>query len=57
MKIEIWSDWILRMECDSFIMVVNKNTGEYKNLYRNTFTNQNQIEQIALLLDRHKNMK
>lgn len=57
MKIGKWSDWLLRMECDSFIMVVNKNTGEYKNFYKNDFENPEQMKHMALLLDRHKNMK
>ena len=33
MKIGKWGDWMLRMESDSFIMVINKHTGEYRNLY------------------------
>lgn len=57
MKIGKWSDWILRMECDSFIIVINKSTGEYRNIYRNTFKNPKQIQHMALLLDRHKNMQ
>lgn len=57
MKIGRWGDWILRMECHSFIMVVNKYTGEYRNLYRKNFKYSKQIEHMALLLDKHKNMQ
>ena len=55
MKIGRWSDWLLRMESDSFIMVVNKFTGEYRNLYSKDLKNKKQIKHMALLLDRHKN--
>ena len=54
MKIGKWGDWILRMETDSFIMVINKHTGEYRNLYAKDFKNPMQIKHMALLLDRHK---
>ena len=37
MKITEWIDWMLRMESDSFIMVINKHTGEYRNLYAKDF--------------------
>lgn len=56
MKIGKWGDWVLRMESDSFIMVINKHTGEYRNLYAKDFKNPIQIKHMALLLDRHKNM-
>ena len=51
-----WGDWMLRMESDSFIMVVNKYNGEYRNLYAKDFKNPIQIKHMALLLDKHKNM-
>lgn len=57
MKIGRWSDWILRMESDRFIMAINKNTGEYKNFYNDTFENPIQIKHMALLLDRHKDIE
>ena len=47
----------VHFDLHSFIMVINKNTGEYKNFYRDTFKNPKQIEHMALLLDRHKNMQ
>lgn len=56
MKIGKWEDWILRMESDSFIMVINKHNGEYRNLYAKDFKNPIQIKHTVLLLDRHKNM-
>lgn len=55
MKIGRWSDWLLRMECESFIMVVNKFTGEYRNIYAKDLKNKKQIKHMALLLDKHKN--
>lgn len=27
------SQYLLRMQCDRFLIVVNKDTGEYKNIY------------------------
>lgn len=57
MKIGKWSDWLLRMECDNFIMVVNKSTGEYRNIYTRDLKNKDQIKHMALLLDKHKNYK
>lgn len=54
MTIEKLNDWILRMECDRFIMIINKNTGKYKNLYSNDFTNKEEIKNIASSLERHK---
>ena len=56
MKTDKWGDWMLRMESDSFIMVINKHTGEYKNLYVKDFKHPIQIKHMSLLLDRHKNM-
>lgn len=55
MKIGRWGDWLLRMESDSFIMVVNRSTGEYRNIYAKDLRNKDQIKHMALLLDRHKN--
>lgn len=49
-------DWLLRMESDSFIMIANKHTGEYRNLYTKDFDNPNTIKEIASLLEKHKNM-
>ena len=56
MSIGKWEDWLLRMESDSFIMIVNKHTGEYRNLYSKDFDNPNIIKEIASLLEKHKNM-
>lgn len=57
MKIGRWGDWLLRMESESFIMVVNKSTGEYRNIYAKDFKNKVAIKHMALLLDRHKNYR
>ena len=56
MKITEWRNWMLRMESDSFIMVINKHTGEYRNLYAKDFKKPIQMKYMALLIDRHKNM-
>lgn len=56
-EVIVYSDWLLRMECGSFIMIVNKNTHEYRNLYRHMYENPNQIKEIALLLNRHEKYK
>lgn len=56
-EVIVYSDWLLRMECGSFIMIVNKNTKEYINLYAHTFENPNKIKEIALLLNRHEKYK
>lgn len=49
-----WSNWLLRLEADSFIIVVNKDTNEYRNLYSKDFKNPEQINHMALLLDWHE---
>lgn len=57
MKIGKWGDWLLRLETDSFIMVVHKETNEYRNLYAKDFRNPIQIKHMALLLERHEKYK
>lgn len=53
MKIGRWGDWWLRLESYEFIMVVHKETNEYRNLYKKDFKNPEQIKHMALLLDKH----
>ncbi|HBF7594822.1 TPA: hypothetical protein KOX39_003437 [Clostridioides difficile] len=53
-----WSDWLLRLESDNFIMVVNKHTGEYRNIYADYFMGDARpLKYMALLLDHHKNYR
>lgn len=54
MKVDKWSNWLLRMESDSFIMVINKETNEYRNLYVKDFKNPTEMKHMALCLERHK---
>lgn len=53
MKINRYFDWYLRLETDSFIIVVNKYTNEYRNIYANEFENPNQFKLIITLLENH----
>lgn len=53
MKIDI-RDWLLRMKTDSFLIIVNKNTNEYVNLYSDKLKNPKHINMIALMLDNHE---
>lgn len=50
-----WSDWLLRLEADTFIMVVHKKTGEYRNIYASEFGNKEALKHMGLLLEHHKN--
>lgn len=52
---DMWSNWLLRLETDSFIMIVHKERNEYRNLYAKDFKNPTQIKHIASLLKEHKN--
>ena len=52
-----WNEWMLRMESDSFIMLVNKTTNEYRNVYFKSLKDKSQLEQIIEGFDRHKNYK
>lgn len=49
--------WLLRMQCERFIILVNKNTGEYVNWYAEDFNNPNALKIISSVLDKHKNYK
>lgn len=53
MNIGKWSDWLLRMESDNFIMVVNRETNEYRNIYAKDLKNKKQIKIMVLLLEKH----
>ena len=53
---ELKNEFLLRMECDSFIMVVNKNTGEYLNLYEKDFSRE-YLKYIANMLEKHDSIK
>lgn len=55
MKLGNINDWWLRLESDSFIMIVNKKTNEYKNLYIKDFAKPEHMKFLALMLDDHKN--
>ena len=49
--------WLLRMESDSFIMVVNKETNEYMNWYAKDFKSKGALKIIAGVLDKHKELQ
>ena len=53
---ELKSEFLLRMECDSFIMVINKNTGKYSNLYEKDFSREH-LKYIANMLEKHDLIK
>ena len=48
-------NWLLRLESNSFIIIVNKVTNEYKNLYAKDFKSSDVIKIIASKLEYHKN--
>ena len=50
-------NWTLRMKCHRFIMIVSDITGEYINIYRNSFKNKNTIDIVADKLKPHKKYK
>lgn len=54
---DIKEEWILRVESDSFIMLINKHSGRYVNLYAKDFSNKNALKDIASILDKHKNIQ
>ena len=47
--------WLLRLESISFIMVVHKETNEYRNIYLKDLKNQEELFYIIRSLDKHKN--
>lgn len=53
---ELKSEFVLRMESDSFIIVVNKNTEEYLNLYEKDFPG-GYLKYIANMLEKHDSIK
>lgn len=54
---DVKSKWTLRMQSDSFIMVVNKRTGEYVNWYSKDFGSKGALKTIATILDKHKSIQ
>lgn len=53
---EIKQEYILRMESDSFIMVINKDTGIYSNLYVEDFSKE-LLQRMVKILDKHESME
>lgn len=50
--------WYLRMECDSFLMLVNKDSNEYVNLYSyGDSWCQSVLRKLASQLEKHPNME
>lgn len=51
-----YHDWLLRLQSENFLIIVNKNTGEYRNIYPDQFNgNVKGLYWVALLMERHKN--
>lgn len=50
-----WSDWLLRLESDEFLMLVHKETNEYRNVYAKYMGRKEPLRHLVLLLDRHPN--
>lgn len=46
-------NFILRMESDSFLMVIDKRTGDYRNIYAYTNHERQQLKILAKNLERH----
>jgi hypothetical protein len=49
--------WLLRLNTDSFIMVVNSETNEYKNIYAKNVEERLELKELAKTLEKHKNYK
>jgi hypothetical protein len=49
--------WLLRLNTDSFIMVVNSETNEYKNIYAKNIEERLELKELAKTLEKHKNYK
>jgi hypothetical protein len=49
--------WLLRLSTDSFIMVVNSETNEYKNIYAKNVEERLELKELAKTLEKHKNYK
>lgn len=49
--------WLLRLSTDSFIMVVNSETNEYKNIYAKNVEERLELKKLAKTLEKHKNYK
>lgn len=54
---DVKSKWTLRMESDSFIMVINKKTGEYVNWYAKDTKDRETLQTIAGVLDKHRELQ
>lgn len=50
------ANWLLRMSSHSFIMMVNKHTKEYVNLYAQDNATRELISLIANSIDKHEKM-
>lgn len=52
------NQYYLRMQCEKFLIVVDKYTGEYRNIYSGD--NKLAVEflkEVASLMEKHKNLK
>lgn len=56
LKEELKNEFLLRMESESFIMVINRDTGKYLNLYEKDFTKE-YLKYIANMLEKHDLIK
>lgn len=46
-------NYILRMESDSFLMIIDKRTGDYRNIYAYTGFERLQLKELAKKMERH----
>lgn len=47
-------DWLLRFECSSFLILVNKKTNQYVNLYENDFKTKGMLKIFVDIMDKHE---
>lgn len=50
------SEWYLRMESDSFLILVNKKSNEYVNIYEDQFP-KGMLSILADTMEKHPNIK
>ena len=51
------SRWMLRLSSVGFIMLVNKQTGEYRNIYLKDCKNKRTLIYLTYILDKHPSIE
>lgn len=54
---DIKSSYLLRMQSDSFLMIIDKESNTYFNLYENENFTKQDLKRLANILDKHEKIK